>query len=675
MDSTDQELIAIPHSTQHGTRRRRRRRSSLFRKLQRRLKKIRWNLIALVIIVVAVITTMVGLILVTDATNQLQQSRTSFERSVEIFSKKPANEWTYSDYERLHRGVSDLLVSIDRAQSRTRFLKPIATLDSNLTTQFIVLDSSEQLGLALDYMLTGLKPTVFFLTEGQANTTLGQVSSGERVVELLLLGRSSFLNAEEHLTNFDTELAKIDRSAISENLFLLVEDLQNYREQIADINSALLSGSDVLTSMLGLNGTKTYLVLSQNSDELRPSGGYVSTYGWMTVRNGRIVDYNYQPTTLNSPNRPTRAIPDEFAIPRWWLPTGEPITLLWDGSWSPDYPTTAKMAAWYYDNGFNPHSPVDGVIAIDIVGFEYMLEAIGDVHVEGYPGTIVNAANFRNIVYDIRASEEGDLPHKRFLAAVYRSIMTSWQNVPPDRKDDVLGAQLRALREQHLMVYFTDDALNQVLETFGWSGQQQPALDYDYLMVVDANITPNKSNRSIIRQITYDVTIEANNTLHSRVTISYDYSDILARNDPAVNDNHGVIDRYYNRLQVFVPYASNVTDLSGMPPGTETFETETHTQLVSFVAVEYNAGARYQFSYTTPALVEEFGPYRRYRLLLQKQPGTLNDAVNIQVKLPPDATIVDTSPNPVANFTLDQPVLEFRVNLTRHQWIEIVYQP
>lgn len=674
MDTTEQELTTMTDARPASKGKRRRRRSSKWHKLRRRLKRIRWSLVAVVLAVIIVIVTMTALILVTDATAELDQSRITFERSVDVFSNKSANEWTYSDYERLTRSLNDLLASINHAQSRTSFLRPVARLDADLEAQFAILDASEQLSTALLNLLTGMQPTVFFLTEGQEDATLGQVSSGERVVELLLLGRNSFSATENDLTNFDSELAQVDESQISEDLFLLIKDLKDYRNQIADINGVLINGASNLTSMLGLDSPKTYLVLSQNSDELRPSGGYVSTYGWMSVRNGRIVDYDYQPTTAETPSRPVIDIPAEYSVPQWWIPTGDPITLLWDGSWAADFPTTAQMAAWYYNNGFNPNSPVDGVIAIDTVGFEYMLNAIGDVEVEGYPGVTVNAGNFRDMIYDIRTSGEGDTPHKRFLAAVYRSIMTSWQNVPAELKDEVLGAQLRALREQHLMVYFEDAELNQAIAPFGWSGQQEAALDHDYLMAVDANVTPNKSNRSVIRQIIYDVTIGTNGTLDSRMTVSYDYSDILAQNDPAVSEGNGVIDRYYNRLQVFIPHASTITNLDGMPAGTETFETATHTQLVSFVTIEYNAGERYQFSYTTPVLVEEFGPYRRYRLYMQKQPGTINDTVNVQVKMPTGARIVETTPEPVASFVLEQQVLEFRVELTRSQWIEIVYE-
>ncbi len=89
--------------------------------------------------------------------------------------------------------------------------------------------------------------------------------------------------------------------------------------------------------------------------------------------------------------------------------------------------------------------------------------------------------------------------------------------------------------------------------------------------------------------------------------------------------------------------------------------------------VEYNQSERYQFSYTTPVLVETMGPYRRYRLLLQKQPGTIGEMVNVQVTLPSGAEPISISPAPAANYQLEQSIIEFRVELLTDQWIEVVY--
>jgi hypothetical protein len=58
---------------------------------------------------------------------------------------------------------------------------------------------------------------------------------------------------------------------------------------------------------------------------------------------------------------------------------------------------------------------------------------------------------------------------------------------------------------------------------------------------------------------------------------------------------------------------------------------------------------------------------------VQKQPGTLSDPVNVQLRLPPGARTVYTDPAPAASYSLDQPVLEFRLSLTSDQAIEVVF--
>ena len=74
----------------------------------------------------------------------------------------------------------------------------------------------------------------------------------------------------------------------------------------------MLVAPDLLTTALGLDNPQTYLVLSQNSDELRPSGGFLSTYGWLSIRNGRVENYDYSPSTADSPHPPPDRWPIEF---------------------------------------------------------------------------------------------------------------------------------------------------------------------------------------------------------------------------------------------------------------------------------------------------------------------------------------------------------------------------
>ncbi|MBE0690641.1 MAG: hypothetical protein IH587_11030, partial [Anaerolineae bacterium] len=214
----------------------------------------------------------------------------------------------------------------------------------------------------------------------------------------------------------------------------------------------------------------------------------------------------------------------------------------------------------------------------------------------------------------------------------------------------------------------------QIVDTLGWSGRQSPAVDHDYLMIADANLG-NKSNRSIIRQWTYDVAIDDDGRLDSRATIDYDYPSNLAEQDPAVDPQyHGPRD-YRSLLQVFTPVGSLLRETEGATFEVETVEDPLHYAFVTQADVDYDSGERIQFSYTTLALIQNLGDYRHYRLLLQKQPGTPAELVSVQVSLPPGATVVQTLPEAAASYDLDRPIVEFRIELAGDRWVDIIYNP
>jgi hypothetical protein len=420
-----------------------------------------------------------------------------------------------------------------------------------------------------------------------------------------------------------------------------------------------------------LQQTQTYLILAQNSDEIRPSGGYISTWGWMRVRSGDIQEYEYFPTTAQNPSPPPGSLASLLEIPDWWFQFERPIYTAWDGSWHADFPATAEMASWFYTNGENPYAPVDGVIGIDLVATEYIVDALIQVKVPGYNVT-VNAENFREMVYEIRASDDPQLNHKEFVAAMYRQILEDWQNAPPRIRSNVNRAILQALREKHIMLYFGESSLQNSMYRLGWAGEQTPGVGYDYLMVADANIG-SKSSRSVQRQMTYDVTINEDNTVNNRLSVLYNFSSTVAEQDPAVRPEHYRELDYFSLSQYFVPAGSAFVSSNNLFQIQEE-STDEHTIYVGYVNVPYDQTTRVQLEYSTPNITDTVGSYSRYRLYLEKQPGTIADSGVVTVSLPPGSSVVAVDPQPSVVYELGQPVLEFRFTLRTDMWIEIIYE-
>lgn len=678
--SEDSGIIPIPSSQPDSPapipsqRRRKEKGPRWLRRSRKLIKHIKWRTLAIVAVTIITVVIVAGLVLVADASNRVQSSLSSLERVVQGLRSRPGTELTLLDFNRLQASATDLSNNLETARNQIGFAKLFARLNPEIDAYLATINSAYHLTLAANEMLKGLQPTIFFLVAGNdKNNVVTSAASGNRIVELMQIGQGSVFTAKGYLEVAQDDISKLDLKHLSAGSVLNVEGLIQYRQQLLQINNLLMVAPDLLTAVLGLSKEQHYLILSQNNDEIRPSGGYISTFGWLTIRNGRITDYGYSPTTATSPNPPPAAMAAQIQVPDWWISYGEPIYAAWDGSWSADFPTTADMSMWYYNNGNNPQSPVDGVIAIDISGFEYLLKALGSVTLSDYD-VVVTPENFRHVVYEIRADGEGDLPHKRFLAALYQQIFAQWQdsNADPQIRERLIGAILQALQEKHIMLHFADANLNEATDLLGWSGAQSTPNHNDYLMVVDANLG-NKSNHSISRDLTYDVDIQSDGTVKSRLTVSYDYSKRVAAEDPAVNPKyHGPLD-YDNLLQVFLSPGSIIDTTTNFSPPPKQLDTTSHTNLISEVTIPYDSSERFQLIYHTLPLIETIGNYHRYRLLIQKQPGTIADAISLQVSLPTNAKILNISPPQSASYSLDRPVLEFGLNLTSDVWIEIVY--
>lgn len=655
-----------------GKRRRRHRPKTVWGKLRRRIRKsFRWNLIlgsALVIVVVVVVT--LG-VLATDAGNQLRSSWENLNRILVSITGRSGTELTLNDLNRLQSGLRELRSRLDLVSSRAALVAPVVNSNADGRALLQMLRVAQDLTAATDAMLDGIQPTLFFMVQGADEAAVAtRISSGQRMTELLEIGRGRFSTADSRLQSARQTLQAIDLSGVSSQILLNIEQLTEYVEQVDSINQLLLNAPDLITQALGLDTPTTYLVLAQNNDELRPSGGYISTWGWLVLRNSRIDNYNYSATTTTSPNPPPRSFADSFTIPAWWIQYSEPIFAAWDGSWYADFSRTARKAAEYYSAGRNPFAPAAGVIGIDITGFEYVLGVLGRVSIPEY-NTFVTAENFRDVVYDIRAFGEAN-EHKRFVATVYREIFSNWQRIDEAQSSAMLGALLRGMQEKHVMLYFDDPELQEAVELLGWAGTQPSPIEQDYLLIADANLG-NKSNISILRQITYDANIREDGSVESRLSISYDYPAALASQDPAVDAAyHGPLD-YRNLLQIFVPEDTVLLEADAVRSAQVISDAGRSIFVTSFV-LAYDSSERLQYRYETPPLVTTIGDFQRYELLVQKQPGSRIEPLTVQLRLPANAEIVSVSPPPAATYSLEQPILDFRLTLNTDQTIEVIYR-
>jgi len=160
-------------------------------------------------------------------------------------------------------------------------------------------------------------------------------------------------------------LASLDATTLHPRLGGPLERLQPLLPLVPSAYEGLMLLPDLLE-----RDDQNWLLLAQNNEELRPSGGFITSVGMLEILDGlpALRDFrdSYQVENWDQPH------PDPP------LPLREYMRLdLWvtrDANWWPDFPTSALAVSDLYF--LNQGVAVDGVIAADMIAAERLLEAL-----------------------------------------------------------------------------------------------------------------------------------------------------------------------------------------------------------------------------------------------------------------------------------------------------------
>jgi hypothetical protein len=489
------------------------------------------------------------------------------------------------------------------------------------------------------------------------------------------------------------QIAKEKRSAIKTHR-LSPEVRELLVEKIDPALARLEQGLAVAGALPGLigagtDGLKTYMVILQNEDELRATGGFLTAAGSVVLRDGKIVNMVFESSDqVDDISKP-------YPPPPWQLYEymNASIYLLRDANWSPDFPTTVAWVEYLY--AYTRAHSVDGVIALDQHALVEILKAIGPVQVEGYEEPITA----KNIIQVMRESkirpedeDDPDWHRKDFIGSLaepmLRKIMAgdgfSWQTM--------LKATTVLLDEKHILLQLDEPRISNVLVEQGWNGRVAP-FDGDYLMMVDSNIGFSKTNAIIEQKI--ELEIDLRNPDSPRKHISSEYNNPveseLGCGDKRVKteDSHYPIVRCYgNYLRIYAPKGSLLTAASPhavpaewtllgqfVPARVDTLtdDLDDFSVFGTYFIVPSGQILTTSFSLDTPASVlvaQKDGTYR-YTLKLQKQPGTIGIPISFRLVLPDGANIIRSTEVLASNSN----VLTGQFRLRKDMVIEVVFLP
>jgi hypothetical protein len=461
----------------------------------------------------------------------------------------------------------------------------------------------------------------------------------------------------------------------------LASALRRAGEDTAEVEELVRTyqdAADFLPQFLGFEQPRTYLVLAQNNAELLPTGGLISVYGVMTLRDGRVEDMVFE---------------DAVAFgERWQERTGDYIEppvplrhfLLKDWSWnlalanwSPDFPTAAQQALTFFElgGGLPQAGEVDGVIAINVATLEELLGVVGPVTVPEY-GVTVDQRNVLEVTEALtRSPLEPGNDRKAFVASLAEEVLHRLMETSPSRWSTLLEA-LERLRDSKNVLFYSDQPELQALATrMGLDGAlRQP--EGDYLMLVDASVNSTKLNIVLHQEVS--LTAELDGLGNARMDVQVDYRNDLPAweqgRDPVLVERLMLGGMYGGYLRLFAAPGARLLEArqDGSPAGVDEVGTELgHSVFGRFFAVPSGESRRLSFSYVAPAVVRSDSGVYEYRLFLQKQPGTAAVPWHLRIVPPEGARVLSVERDGEARDTSE---LDLSIDLGRDHEVVVRYR-
>ncbi|MBI1856460.1 MAG: DUF4012 domain-containing protein, partial [Chloroflexi bacterium] len=418
----------------------------------------------------------------------------------------------------------------------------------------------------------------------------------------------------------------------------------------------------------GSEGPKTYLLLVQNEDELRPSGGFITAVGKLVLDQGRIVDLSFEDSgELDNWSMP-------YPVAPWQLSQymNSRVLLLRDANWFPDFPTSALYVEQLY--AYTHQNSVNGIVAFDQRLLIMLLGTLGPLNVDGvsYPITADNVVAYMRSAKSPPSGESrpANWTRKAFIGSLANAILNRVLRGSLAEWRSVSAALLQALQQRHLLLQMDDQDMKAVIERRDWNGAVQSGQG-DFLLVMDSNIGFNKTNAVVATSLVYDVDLT---DLSAPVgTLFVSHTNNANPNVPCiqwsqegqiVGEASYPIDRcYWDYMRVYVPQGARLLSSTpqsvpaswtilnqSVPPRVDKLE-EGLPGLDSFgtlLVVPGGQTVNVSLRFALPVkriLLQSKDQGFIYQLNFKKQPGTLAIPLTLRAHLPANAVLSSASPN------------------------------
>lgn len=351
----------------------------------------------------------------------------------------------------------------------------------------------------------------------------------------------------ENIKNAITTFEKIDQSLIpaqwQQKFFKGFVTLKEIDKKI-DRTTKMLPG---LLKIIGADadtvGDSSFIVLLQNSDEIRPSGGFIGSYLRVRMAQGIMEEMNIEDVydiddgfkAVIEPPREIKKLTD-----RWFFR---------DANYHGDFRISGEKALELYEKERSEHSEAQAkeqavkkitLEEISVTGGDFqsipktvfavnhtllgeLLDVTGPIEIEGLTHPLT-AENYRHVfTYMIESKTEGLEDPKKILkkfAPVFQKRL--FQKANAEKVQQIL---LREMTQRNILGFSRDKDIQKFFEELGIDGSmRETGENEDYLAIILSSFSGNKSDAFMNQEVTHDTIFETNGEVLDQLTITREHT-------------------------------------------------------------------------------------------------------------------------------------------------------
>ncbi|MEK7167740.1 MAG: DUF4012 domain-containing protein [Patescibacteria group bacterium] len=508
------------------------------------------------------------------------------------------------------------------------FNKPVKTMRQ-------MIDATVDLISSYDEALTVVIAANQGLSQEDLAAGLSSANYRKNILKAIGDNQDKIFRIQQDINDSKTKLENIptnDLSGIFQSQIVFLNDILT--QAVANTDTALPIMAN-LPRIMGYQKERNYLLLFQNNMEMRPTGGFIGSYGLVKIKDGEIksvfTDDVYNLDRLSEGKMKVLA-PEpmlKYNNQKYWY--------LRDANWSPDWPASAKQILWFFNaerkNAGLPVQKLDGIIAITPEFIANLIGVVGDLEARG---VVFNEKNFameleQFVEFDYVSHGLKETERKSIIGTLTGMIIQKAYDLPAKDKLKLWLAFKENIDQKNILVYLVDLESQEYFDQKNWSGQVK-RFEGDYIMVVDSNLAALKTDSIMKKSLAYRLRVDDKGDLIATLTLTYGHQSKVIP---------GLISRYRDYVRVYVPEGTwflraSLTDVNGTKNLEILKDLAIGNELgkrygATFFTVEPGKATALSLEYRLPESIKKQYQDGVYKLLVQKQPGTIRHNFGIDL--------------------------------------------